>query len=500
MLNPDASQPANGSGAALSQPIESTASGDNDASSTPPMTQPEKGSAPTSPESAQCHPPFNYHAARHLAASQMLPSLQVGSDLASDDHVMTSARELDPFVHHSRSSGSLPRRTPSFRTLGRGSNSSAEPPSPGSILPSPQLVAMGDITPLPSPINGLSSWKLSRVDSQSLSRTSSTGSRPGSSLGLRLSESNQMLAPARSRSRSKQYPGLDKLGEEPPESSSASRRDAPLRHARNRSLSEYVPPARSVLVKPRPVVVSGTGAEGGIASSSSTDSKSADLHREQYLAVHRGIASTAPRPPTPPRSSQGDDGDSDHEPVINHSQIDGPPSEFYSVRSVQTQQPRKYRKIRQLGQGTFSQVTLAVRVEQGAENGTGDISNHAVAGATQRLVAIKIVEHGPAGGADEERLEVSLKREVDVLRSVNHPSLVQLKAFGSDDKRALLVLDYCPGGDLFDIASSNPKPMRPELTRRIFAELVSAVRYLHEDFIVHRDIKLESELASSLSC
>jgi protein-serine/threonine kinase len=112
----------------------------------------------------------------------------------------------------------------------------------------------------------------------------------------------------------------------------------------------------------------------------------------------------------------------------------------------------------------------------------------------QRLVAIKVVEYGPTGGADEERVEISLNREVDILKSVNHPSLVQLKAFGSDEKRALLVLGYCPGGDLFEFASLRLGPLGPPGIRRIFAELVSAVRYLHQSFIVHRDIKLESML------
>ena len=39
--------------------------------------------------------------------------------------------------------------------------------------------------------------------------------------------------------------------------------------------------------------------------------------------------------------------------------------------------------------------------------------------------------------------------------------------------------------------------MSPNLTRRIFAELVAAVRYLHANFIVHRDIKLESQYSLS---
>ncbi|GAB1213355.1 hypothetical protein ATERTT37_002504 [Aspergillus terreus] len=310
-------------------------------------------------------------------------------------------------------------------------------------------------------------------------------------LSLRLSDSSQALGPAESRSRGKQYVATDKS--QSPETPSKVHTDTGPKHARNRSLSEYVPPGRSVPVKPRPIAVSGTGVAPGM-SSSSADSKANNLHREQYLAVHRGIALPTIRPPSPPRSSRSGFEDGETEPVITHASELGGMDEIYSVRSVRTQQPRKYRKIRQLGQGTFSQVCLGVRMESHDNDAPGAVNG--INPATQKLVAVKVIEFGPAGGADEERLEVSLKREVDILKSINHPSIVQLKAFGSDEKRALLVLDYCPGGDLFDLASSSPKPMSPELIRRIFAELVGAVRYLHENYVVHRDIKLENVLVN----
>lgn len=492
MVNPDSSQPANGSGPSSipSTDLPSPNSNDtqkNESPSLPSMTR--EGKEGSSPHAKPDQPDMvsRENALQDPNAPHQVPSLHVRTDMYSDT-TMTPSGQPDAFIRHRLSSGNLPHRTPSLRALASATSSTGSL-SPGSVLSSPQLMAMGDITPLPSPIAGMSTWRLSRVESQTLlSRTPSSTSRPTSGLGLKPSDSNQMLGPTRARSRSKPYFNRDKLGDETPSRSST---EALPRHARNRSLSNYIPSGKGVNVTPRPIVASGTVSLPGSVPLSLIDSDSSDLHREQYLAAQRGITSTAGRPPTPSRSSPSDI-DSDSEPVITRFSSRGTPEEVYSVRSVRTMQARKYRKLRQLGQGTFSQVSLAVRME-GKPNGPVNGLMDGTINSSQKLVAVKIVEFGPAGGADEERVEVSLKREVDILRSVNHPSLVQLKAIGSDEKRALLVLDYCPGGDLFEFAASKPKPLCPGLTRRIFAELVGAVRCLHGHFIVHRDIKLESE-------
>ncbi|KAL4864832.1 hypothetical protein BDV12DRAFT_175583 [Aspergillus spectabilis] len=493
MVHPDSPQPTHRSGPAvhhpeLHGPSASTASSDNEFHSTNPVN-PGPISLHCAPRCTEDSSPDSKQDATYKGHQvPALPSLQIRTDITnarqSSPHKLSPNRELDPFVHHSTSASSLPHRTPSLRALMAGTSHSGGSLSPASLLSSPQLIAMGDITPLPSPIGGASPWRLpGRRNSQSLSRTSSVASRTGSSLSLRPPEPSQFSGASESRSRGK-TPNItdpssgDKLLDTP----------AAPKHARNRSLSEYVPQGRSIPVKPRSVAVSGAVAPHGIISSSSTDSKSNNLHREQYLAIHRGIALPTVRPPSPPRRSGF--GVGDNEPVIIHPSETQGSEEFYAVHSIRTQQPRLYRKLRQLGHGTFSQVSLAVRVELEEGGDTGNIP------ATQKLVAIKIIDHGPAGGADEERLEVSLKREVEILKSLNHPSLVQLKAFGSDEKRALLVLDYCPGGDLFEFVSNNTRPLTPGLIRRIFAELVAAVRYLHEHYVVHRDIKLENVLVN----
>lgn len=148
---------------------------------------------------------------------------------------------------------------------------------------------------------------------------------------------------------------------------------------------------------------------------------------------------------------------------------------------------KRWRGLRQLGKGTFSTVMLAT--SEGIDKSTKLNENQV---SPKSLVAVKICEQGPAGGADEKKIEISIKRELEIMKSIHHPSLVHLKAVRMFERQAFLVLNYCAGGDLFELASLKLEILTPSLIRRIFSELVMAVRYLHLQYIVHRDIKLES--------
>ncbi|KAF2086551.1 kinase-like protein [Saccharata proteae CBS 121410] len=360
--------------------------------------------------------------------------------------------------------------------------------SPSSAISSPALGALADITPLPSPLvagnDSPGPWRRSIGGNRSGSRRSSSATKDDSMAML----ASGTLSPSRTPSRKqKAYAGLISAAVEGHSAQAADKNMAS--HMRNRSLSEYMP-EQLHNARPRHVTLSGAVVPGATATAPEMPSLPSQLHREEYLAAQRGLTQAAPAGstrtlPTPPSSNRSST-ESEEEEVKEDKNL-----EFLAVRHSPGMKKKLYRPIRALGQGTFSKVMLATSEKISSK----EIPDESLLDP-KKLVAIKVVEHGPAGGADEERVELSLKREVEILKSISHPSLVHLKAVDWDESQALLVLSYCPGGDLFDLASSNRQAITAPLVQRMFAELVGAVRYLHSEMIVHRDIKLENVLVN----
>lgn len=61
------------------------------------------------------------------------------------------------------------------------------------------------------------------------------------------------------------------------------------------------------------------------------------------------------------------------------------------------------------------------------------------------------------------------------------------------EKQIGIILEYASGGELFDYIL-NHRYLKDNAARRLFAQLVSGVGYLHKKGIVHRDLKLENLL------
>ncbi|RCI12534.1 hypothetical protein L249_1186 [Ophiocordyceps polyrhachis-furcata BCC 54312] len=389
---------------------------------------------------------------------------------------------------HKASNGSLHlvSRTPSLRSAvahGLGSTTGNS-----SVFPSPVITAMGNMTPLPSPLLSGDSpgpWSKLSIGSGSppMAHRSSNGETASAALAAKrklysATDAIDFIPHPQSQEKQQQQQQQQQQQPSPPPPPPPQ-----ASHQRNRSVSDYTP--EMVAAPKRPVAVSGSHLK-----MDTTEHDESRMKREFNFADSRGLTPTVTQPPTPPPSESSKDS----------ADVKPKDPEFFDARARADGKIRRWRSIGYLGQGTFSQVMLAT--SQLASNGSSSEQSATARPVTpthvdrKKLVAVKVCEHGPRGGSSEERVEMSLKRELEILQDVHHPSLVHLLAWRIEPTRAILVLAYSPGGDLFDVATAHQDALTSPLLRRIFAELVGAVRYLHNQRIVHRDIKLENVLVN----
>ncbi|KAL9099386.1 MAG: hypothetical protein Q9163_005106 [Psora crenata] len=138
--------------------------------------------------------------------------------------------------------------------------------------------------------------------------------------------------------------------------------------------------------------------------------------------------------------------------------------------------------LEKMGDGAFSNVYRA-------KDNTGHYGE----------VAIKVVrkfEMNSTQRADELFLpqRANILKEVQIMRQLDHPSIVQLIDFSESRQYYYIVLELCPGGELFH-QIVRLTYFSEDLSRHVIVQVAEALEYLHETAgIVHRDIKPENLL------
>mmetsp|Transcript_14253 Transcript_14253/g.20162 ORF Transcript_14253/g.20162 Transcript_14253/m.20162 type:complete len:503 (+) Transcript_14253:178-1686(+) len=128
--------------------------------------------------------------------------------------------------------------------------------------------------------------------------------------------------------------------------------------------------------------------------------------------------------------------------------------------------------LRVLGKGSYGKVVL-VRKK-----------------STQVLYAMKVLKKGDV---IRKRQVERTKIERRVLGFIDHPFLMKLHFAFQTGNKLYLVLDYCPGGELF-FHLSRYKRFPEGVVRFYSAQLVMALKHLHDGGIIYRDIKPENIL------
>ncbi|KAM4018335.1 serine/threonine-protein kinase MARK2 isoform 9-T9 [Anomaloglossus baeobatrachus] len=147
-----------------------------------------------------------------------------------------------------------------------------------------------------------------------------------------------------------------------------------------------------------------------------------------------------------------------------------------SVPTSADEQPHigNYRLLKTIGKGNFAKVKLARHVLTGKE------------------VAVKIIDKTQLNSSSLQKLF----REVRIMKVLNHPNIVKLFEVIETEKTLYLVMEYASGGEVFDYLVAHGR-MKEKEARAKFRQIVSAVQYCHQKFIVHRDLKAENLLLDS---
>ena len=87
---------------------------------------------------------------------------------------------------------------------------------------------------------------------------------------------------------------------------------------------------------------------------------------------------------------------------------------------------------------------------------------------------------------------ISLRREVAIMQTVDHPSIVKYYETYDDKKYIYLCMELCTGGDLFKKITDRGKPLSEKECSYLFEKLLKALQHCHTQDIIHRDIKPEN--------
>ena len=168
---------------------------------------------------------------------------------------------------------------------------------------------------------------------------------------------------------------------------------------------------------------------------------------------------------------------------------------------------RKYgrlEKVCKLGEGSFGTIILARKKDPASQ---GDSKKFAI--KINKGFKFFSKKHDQKNGPsdinkeEEKRKELNFVelRELCIMRKINHANVINLLDFNLSrkDGQLCILMEYIETdlGKFLRENRENPKVMNENFFKNISFQILSGLNYLHENNIIHRDIKLENILYDS---
>ncbi|OPJ87114.1 serine/threonine-protein kinase PLK2 isoform B [Patagioenas fasciata monilis] len=106
---------------------------------------------------------------------------------------------------------------------------------------------------------------------------------------------------------------------------------------------------------------------------------------------------------------------------------------------------------------------------------------------TNKVYAAKIIPHSRVAKPHQRE---KIDKEIELHRQLNHRHVVQFYHYFEDRENIYILLEYCSRRSMAHILKARKVLTEPEV-RYYLRQIVSGLKYLHEQEILHRDLKLE---------
>ena len=148
---------------------------------------------------------------------------------------------------------------------------------------------------------------------------------------------------------------------------------------------------------------------------------------------------------------------------------------FEDLIPLQTDKPsKKYKVLSVIGNGSYGKVYKAINL------------------TTENFVAIKAIKK-----KEEEKNEegIGIKNEINVLKKLSHPNIVKIYEFYDIKDSYYLITEFCRFGELYKYYKFH---FSEKQICVLFYQIFSGLIYLHENNILHGDLKLENIMIDAI--
>ncbi|CAA3031481.1 mitogen-activated protein kinase kinase kinase NPK1-like isoform X2 [Olea europaea var. sylvestris] len=150
--------------------------------------------------------------------------------------------------------------------------------------------------------------------------------------------------------------------------------------------------------------------------------------------------------------------------------------------NVEQPLPIRWRKGELIGYGAFGRVYMGMNLDSG------------------ELLAVKEVAIAVNSASKKTQDQITeLEKEVNLLKNLSHPNIVRYLGTAREEDSLNILLEFVPGGSISSLLGKFGS--FPESVIRMYTkQLLFGLEYLHQNKIMHRDIKGANILVDNKGC